>query len=57
LSKNVKIQNTKLHYNFVVLYECETLSLALGGENVPRVFENAVLRRIYGLKRDEIIEG
>jgi hypothetical protein len=38
----------------VVLYGCETLSLALREEHRPRVFENRVLRRIFGPKRDEV---
>jgi hypothetical protein len=41
----------------VVLYGCETLSLALREEHRLRVFENRVLRRIFGQKRDEIIVG
>ena len=31
-----------------------TLSLMLWEEGRPRVFENRVLRRIFGLKRDEV---
>jgi hypothetical protein len=38
----------------VVLYGCETWSLALRKEHRLRVFENRVLRRIFGLKRDEV---
>jgi hypothetical protein len=37
----------------VVLYGCETWSLALGEEHRLRVFENRVLRRIFGPKREE----
>jgi hypothetical protein len=37
----------------VVLYGCETWSLILREEHRLRVFENRVLRRIFGLKRDE----
>jgi hypothetical protein len=37
----------------VVLYGCESLSLTLWEEHRLRVFENRVLRRIFGLKRDE----
>jgi hypothetical protein len=40
----------------VVLYGCETWSLTLREERRPRVFENRVLRRIFGLKRDEATE-
>jgi hypothetical protein len=38
----------------VVLYGCETLSLILREECSLRVFENKVLRRIFGPKRDEV---
>jgi hypothetical protein len=33
---------------------CETWSLTLRKEHELRVFENRVLRRIYGTKRDEV---
>jgi hypothetical protein len=38
----------------VVLYGCETLSVTLREEHRLRVFENRVLRRIFGPKRDEM---
>jgi hypothetical protein len=38
----------------VVLYGCETWSLTLREEYRIRVFENRVLRRIFGTKRDEV---
>jgi len=38
----------------VVLYECETWSLTLREERRQRVFENRVLRRIFGPKRDKV---
>jgi hypothetical protein len=38
----------------VVLYGCETLSLTFREEHRLRVFENMVLRRIFGPKRDEL---
>jgi hypothetical protein len=38
----------------VVLYGCETWSLTLREEQRLRVFENMVLRRILGPKRDEV---
>jgi hypothetical protein len=41
----------------VVLYGCETWSLTLREEHSLRVFENRVLRRIFGPKRDEMIGG
>jgi hypothetical protein len=40
-----------------VLYGCETWSLTLREEHRLRVFENRVLRRIFGPKRDEVIGG
>jgi hypothetical protein len=41
----------------VVLYGCETLSLTLREEHRLRVFENRVLSKIFGLKRDEVTGG
>jgi hypothetical protein len=38
----------------VVLYGCETWSLTIREEHRLRVFENRVLRRIFGPKRDEV---
>jgi len=38
----------------VVLYGCETCSLTLREERKLRVFENMVLRRIFGRRRDEV---
>ena len=38
----------------VVLYGCETWSLTLREERRLRVFENKVLRKIFGAKKDEI---
>jgi hypothetical protein len=39
---------------FVVLYGCETWSLTLRDERRLSVFENRVLRRIFGSKRNEV---
>jgi hypothetical protein len=39
----------------VVLYGCEIWSLTLREEHGLKVFDFRVLRRIFGLKRDEII--
>ena len=47
----VNIQNYNLP---VVLYGCETWSLTLREDHRLRVFENRVLRRIFGPKRDEV---
>jgi hypothetical protein len=38
----------------VILYECETWSLTLREERRLRVFENRVLRRVFGPKGDEV---
>ena len=38
----------------VVLYGCETWSLTLKEERRLRVFENKMLKRIFGSKRDEV---
>jgi hypothetical protein len=52
ISKNLKIKIYKTVILPVVLYGCETWSLNLGEEHRLRVFENRVLRRIFGPKRD-----
>jgi hypothetical protein len=41
----------------VVLYGCVTWSLTVGEEYKLRVFENRVLRRIFGPKRDGVTGG
>jgi hypothetical protein len=53
ISKNLKIKIYKTVILPVVPYGCETWSLTLGKENRLRVFENRVLRRIFGPKRKE----
>ena len=54
LSKNLKIKIYITIILPVVLYGCETWSLTLRKERRLRVFENRVLRRILGPKRDEV---
>jgi hypothetical protein len=54
LSRNVKDKIYKSIILPVVLYGCETWSLTLREEHRPRVFENRVLSRIFGPKRDEV---
>jgi hypothetical protein len=54
LSKNLKIRIYKTIILSVILYGCETRSLTLREENRLRVFENRVLRKIFGPKRDEV---
>jgi len=53
LSKNLKINICRTKMLPVVLYGCETWSLTLRKKRRPRVFENRVLRRIIGPRRDE----
>jgi hypothetical protein len=54
LSKNVKIKIYRTIILPVVLYGCKSWSLTLREESRLRVFENRVLRRIFGPKRDEV---
>jgi hypothetical protein len=54
LSRNVKVKIYKTIILPVVLYGSETLSLTLREMLRLRVFENRVLRRIFGPKRDEV---
>ena len=54
LSKNLNIKIYRIIILPVVLYGCETWSLTLREEMKLRVFENMVLRRIFGLRSDEI---
>jgi hypothetical protein len=42
---------------FMVLYGWESWSLILKEEHKPRVFENRVLRRLFGQRRDGMAEG
>ena len=54
LSKNLKIEIYRTILSPVVLYGCETWSLTLREERKLRAFENMVLRRIFGPRRDEV---
>jgi hypothetical protein len=54
LSKNVNIRKYKTIILWVVLYGCETSSLIVREERRLAVFENRLLRRIFGQKRDEV---
>ena len=53
LSKNLMIKIHRTIILTVVLYGCENWSLILREEHRLRVFENRVLRRIFGPRRDE----
>jgi len=48
LSKNINIRT------YLTVYGCETWSLTLREECSLRVFENRVLRKIFGTKRDKV---
>jgi len=53
----IKYLKTKMHRTIIlpiVLYGCETWSLTMRVERRLRVFENRVLRRIFGPKRNEV---
>jgi len=54
LSKKLKIKIYRTIILPVVLYGCETWSLTLKEERRLRVFENRVLRKVFGPKRDEV---
>jgi len=54
---NIQNVNIKIYRTIilpVVLYGCETWSLTLREERKMKVFENMVLRRIFGPRRDEV---
>jgi hypothetical protein len=53
LSRNVKIKI----YKTIILYRSETWSLTLREEHRLMVFENRVLKRIFGPKRGEVTRG
>ena len=57
LSKNLKIEIYRIIIFPVVLYVCEIWSLTLREERMLRVFENMVLRRMFGTRRDEVTGG
>jgi hypothetical protein len=52
ISKNLKIKIYKIIILPVVLYGCETWSITLRKDYRLRVFENRVLRKIFGPKRE-----
>ncbi|KAJ4446968.1 hypothetical protein ANN_13670 [Periplaneta americana] len=54
LSKNLKVRIYKTVILPVFLYGCETWTITLREEHRLRVFENKVLRKIFGAKRDEV---
>jgi len=54
LSKNLKIKIYRTIILPLVLYGYETWWLTLRDERKLRVFENMVLRRIFGSRRNEV---
>ena len=54
LSKNLKTKIYRTVIFPVVLYGCEAWSLTAREERKLRVFENMLLRRIFGPRRDEV---
>ena len=54
LSSNLNIKIYRTIILPVVLHGCETWSLTLREERRLRVFENRVMRRLFGPKRDEV---
>jgi len=55
LSKNLKIKIYRTIILTVVLYGCETWSLTFREERKLRLFENIVLRRIFGPRREQVM--
>jgi hypothetical protein len=56
VGRNIRLKNSGREVP-AVLYGCETWSLASREKHRLRVFENRVLRRIFGSKRDEVTGG
>jgi hypothetical protein len=57
LAENINIRIYRTIILPVVLYGCEIWSLTLREDHRLRVFENRVLRRIFGSKRDKVTGG
>jgi hypothetical protein len=57
VKKNVKVRIYNTIILPLVLHGCETSSLTVREEHKLRVFENRVLRRIFGPKRDGVTGG
>jgi hypothetical protein len=57
LFKNIKIKIYKILILLIVLHVYETCAQTLREDHRLQVFENSVLKRIFGPRRDEIIGG
>jgi hypothetical protein len=55
MSRNLKVRRYKTIILPVVLYGCETWSLTLTEQHRLSVFENRMLRSIFGCKSDEVM--
>jgi hypothetical protein len=55
--RNVKIRIYNTKFLPLILSGCETWSLTLREELIRGVFENRVLRRIFGRRRDKVTGG
>ena len=55
LSKEIKSEMNRTIILPFVLYGCETWSLTLREDHRLRLFENRMLRTVFGLKRDEVM--
>jgi hypothetical protein len=56
-SKHIKIKMEETVILPDALYGCETWSLMIREEHRIKVFENGVLRRMFGPKREEVARG
>ena len=56
LSKNINIKIQRTIILPLVLYGCETWSSTLREKHRLRVFENRAMRKIFGSKRDKVME-
>jgi hypothetical protein len=57
MGTNIKFKDQEIYRIIIlpiVLYGCDTRSLTLREEHRLRVFENRVMRRIFGPKRDGV---
>jgi hypothetical protein len=57
LAENLKMKIYRSIILHVVLYEYETWSLTLREEHRLKLFENRVLNRIFGRKREDVMGG
>lgn len=56
LLKNIEIIKYDINFAYCSLYECDTLSDKVRKEYRLRVYENIMLRRMFGPEREEVME-